>query len=134
MHVGLEQVLHQFGLKLWNLLKDFDALIEDVEDLLNDLLGLSRVSWNQLIWLEDEVEHKEWLWILVLVKLREEPDLSLLKLCEVGLGDVLVRQFLEVTVILSNHLLLEGVVHLIGVDDVGGLGTECQNELDELLH
>ena len=60
-------MLHQNGLKLWDLLQDFDALVKHSEHLLYDVFWRSRVNWNQLIWLEDQVEEstglQDWLGI-----------------------------------------------------------------------
>jgi hypothetical protein len=46
-----------------------------------------------------------------------------------------MRHLLIVTVLWCQQLLVgEGVVDLIGVDDLGILWAECQNEVDKLLH
>jgi len=58
----------EMGLKLWNVLEDLDTLVEDGQDLGYNVLWVSGVHWNEMIWLEDKIKDKEWLWVLILIE------------------------------------------------------------------
>mmetsp|Transcript_20736 Transcript_20736/g.31905 ORF Transcript_20736/g.31905 Transcript_20736/m.31905 type:complete len:257 (+) Transcript_20736:3322-4092(+) len=131
--MSLEQVAQKDGLQLGNLLKAFDTLVEHSHDLCHDVFGLGRVGGDQVALLQDQVEHKERIGVLVLVVEAVKPDHSVLELVAVCRLNVLEGLLLEVTVLGGNELLVEGVVHFLGRNDVSLEGAELEDERHELL-
>lgn len=131
--MGLEKVLHQDRFQLRDLLQDVDSIIKDLKHLLNDFIRSRGVTWDQLIWLENEVEDEERIRIFVFGVLRIQPLLNPHQLSEVLLLNILVREFFEITVLFGYWCLVEGIVDLVRVDNLSLLWAESEDKVNEFL-